>query len=71
MDRSEDIADALLFEGGFRLEQRGLFRPDQAGNAEPVSLGSHALGLLRLLVERQGELLAKDLIMEAIRNRPK
>src|ERR1700730_11339869 len=65
MDRS-DVADALLFEGRFRLEQRGLFRLDQAGNAEPVALGSRALDLLRLLVERQGELLAKDLIMETV-----
>jgi len=65
MDRL-DVADALLFEGRFRLEQRGLFRLDQAGNAEPVALGSRALDLLRLLVERQGELLAKDLIMETV-----
>jgi DNA-binding winged helix-turn-helix (wHTH) protein len=65
MDRS-DVADALLFEGRFRLEQRGLFRLDQAGNAEPVALGSRALDLLRLLVERQGELLAKDLIMGTV-----
>jgi DNA-binding winged helix-turn-helix (wHTH) protein len=31
-----------------------------------VALGSRALALLRLLVERQGELLAKDLIMETV-----
>jgi TolB-like protein len=65
MDRS-DVADGLLFEGRFRLEHRGLFRLDQAGKSEPVALGSRALDLLRLLVERQGELLAKDLIMEAV-----
>jgi TolB-like protein len=65
MDRS-DAADALLFEDRFRLERRGLFRLDLAGNAEPVALGSRALDLLRLLVERQGELLRKDLIMETV-----
>src|SRR5271170_4369775 len=65
MDRS-DVADALLFEDRFRLEHRGLFRLDHAGKAEPVALGSRALDLLRLLVERQGELLAKDLIMETV-----
>jgi TolB-like protein len=65
MDRS-DLAEALLIEGRFRLEQRGLFRLDQAGKSEPVALGSRALDLLRLLAERQGELLGKDLIMEAV-----
>src|SRR5271154_1201701 len=65
MDRS-DVADALLFEDRFRLERRGLFRLDQAGKAEPVALGSRGLDLLRLLAERQGELLAKDLIMETV-----
>ena len=65
MDRS-DLADALFFEGRFRLEHQGLFRLDQAGKSEPVVLGSRALDLLRLLVERQGELLAKDLIMETV-----
>ncbi len=65
MDRS-DLTDALLFEDRFRLERRGLFRLVQAGKAEPVALGSRALDLLRLLAERQGELLSKDLIMEMV-----
>ena len=65
MDRS-DLANAILFEDRFRLERRGLFRLDQAGKAEPVALGSRALDLLRLLAERQGELLSKDLIMEMV-----
>ncbi|HEY1260980.1 MAG TPA: winged helix-turn-helix domain-containing protein [Stellaceae bacterium] len=65
MDRS-DVADALLIEEEFRLERRGLFRLDQAGKAEPVALGSRALDLLRLLVERPGELLAKNLIMQTV-----
>ena len=65
MERS-DLAEFLLIEGRFRLEQRGLFRLDQAGKSEPVALGSRAFDLLRLLAERQGELLGKGLIMEAV-----
>ncbi len=64
MDRVA-FADARLFEG-FRLDCCGLARLDQAGVAEPVALGSRALDLLRLLTERQGELVSKDAIMEAV-----
>ena len=48
-------ADILFFEG-FRLDRSGggLFRLDQEGIAEPVVIGSRALDLLGLLVERQG-----------------
>src|SRR5271167_2185610 len=54
-------ADVLLFEG-FRFDLSGneLFRLDQAGIAVPIVIGSRALGLLRLLVERQGKLISKD-----------
>jgi TolB-like protein len=57
----------FLFEG-FRLDRDGdvLFRLNQGGGAEPVKLGARALGLLRLLVERQGELPSKDAIMQVI-----
>jgi TolB-like protein/DNA-binding winged helix-turn-helix (wHTH) protein/cytochrome c-type biogenesis protein CcmH/NrfG len=55
-----------LFFQGFRLDRRGLFRVDGADETEPVALSSRALDLLRLLAERQGELLPKDLIMEAV-----
>jgi DNA-binding winged helix-turn-helix (wHTH) protein len=60
-------ADSVLFEG-FRLDRRGgcLFRLDQEGVAAPVVLGSRALNLLGLLVERKGELVSKDEIMEAV-----
>jgi TolB-like protein/DNA-binding winged helix-turn-helix (wHTH) protein len=58
-------ADILLFEG-FRFDRGGLFRLDQADVATPVSIGSRALILLSLLVERQGELVSKDAIMEAV-----
>lgn len=58
-------ADVLLFED-FRLDRGGLFRLDQAGIATPVTLGSRALDLLGLLVERHGQLVSKDEIMEAV-----
>jgi TolB-like protein/DNA-binding winged helix-turn-helix (wHTH) protein/Tfp pilus assembly protein PilF len=60
-------ADVLLFEG-FRFDRgRGdLFRLDQAGVAAPVSIGSRSLALLGLLVERRGELVSKDAIMNAV-----
>ena len=58
-------ADTLYFEG-FRLERGGLSRVDQDGNVTPLPLGSRALDLLRLLVERQGELISKDEIMQAV-----
>jgi Transcriptional regulatory protein, C terminal len=55
-------ADSVLLEG-FRLDRRGgcLFRVDQGGVATPVALGSRATALL----ERRGELVSKDAIMEA------
>jgi DNA-binding winged helix-turn-helix (wHTH) protein len=52
-------ADVFVF-GGFRLDRTGLFRLDHAGTTEPLALGSRALDLLRLLVERQGQLISKD-----------
>jgi DNA-binding winged helix-turn-helix (wHTH) protein len=66
MDRA-DSAESILFEG-FRLDRRGgcLFRLDQAGAATPVVLGSRALNLLGLLVERKGAVISKDAIMAAV-----
>ena len=60
-------ADTLLFEG-FRLDRRsgGLFRLDDAGVAIAVTLGSRSRDLLRLLVERPGELVSKDAIMDSV-----
>jgi DNA-binding winged helix-turn-helix (wHTH) protein len=58
---------SILFEG-FRLDRRGgcLFLLDQEGVATPVALGSRAINLLSLLVERRGELVSKDAIMAAV-----
>jgi adenylate cyclase len=60
-------ADSVLLEG-FRLDHRSgcLFRVDQGGVATPVALGSRATKLLSLLVDRQGELVSKDTLMEAV-----
>jgi TolB-like protein/DNA-binding winged helix-turn-helix (wHTH) protein len=60
-------ADIFLFES-FRFDRSGgdLFRLDQTGVAAPVPIGSRALSLLGLLVERPGELCSKDAIMEAV-----
>jgi len=60
-------ADIFVFEG-FRLDCAGgcLFRTDRAEAAEPVALGSRALALLRLLLERQGKLVSKDDIMKIV-----
>ena len=54
--------DVLLFEG-FHLDRRGLFRRDEHGVLAPVAIGGRAVDLLRVLVERHGEVLSKaDLI---------
>jgi TolB-like protein/DNA-binding winged helix-turn-helix (wHTH) protein len=60
-------AKVLLFEA-FRLElpRGGLFRLDHAGITTPVAISSRALDLLWLLVDRQGQLVSKDAIMEAV-----
>jgi DNA-binding winged helix-turn-helix (wHTH) protein len=63
--------DTFLFEG-FRFHRcdRELFRLDEAGNGSPVSIGSRALDLLGLLVERQGKLVSKSEIIDAVAARP-
>jgi DNA-binding winged helix-turn-helix (wHTH) protein len=59
--------DISLFEG-FRLDRRGgaLFRRDERGVFAPMTIGSRALGILGVLVERPGELVSRDEIMEAV-----
>lgn len=53
---------------GFRFDRAGgcLFRVDGPGVGELVALGSRALALLGLLVERQGQLVSKDEIFAAV-----
>jgi TolB-like protein/DNA-binding winged helix-turn-helix (wHTH) protein len=54
----------FLFEG-FRLDRRGLFRRDENAALAPVEIGSRALAVLRVLLERPGDLVSRDEIMVA------
>ncbi len=58
--------DMLLFEG-FCLDRRGggLFRQDESGVSGPVAIGSRALDVLSVLIDRRGDLLSRDEIMAA------
>ena len=60
-------ADIFLFEG-FRLDRRGggLFRADEHGGLVPVVIGSRALDILGVLVERAGDLVSKDELIAAV-----
>ena len=60
-------ADILQFLG-LRLDrQRGvLYRVEDGDVAEPIGLGRRAVDLLGLLAERQGEVVSKDEIMNAV-----
>jgi DNA-binding winged helix-turn-helix (wHTH) protein len=55
----------FLFEG-FRLDRRGLFRRADGGYFVPVPLGSRALEVLIVLVERAGDLVSRDQIMKIV-----
>jgi TolB-like protein len=59
--------DIYLFDD-FRLDRRGggLFRCAEAGGPVRASLGSRALDVLRVLIERHGDLVAKDELMAAV-----
>jgi adenylate cyclase len=54
-----------LFEG-FRLDRRGLFWLDEHGVFVRVAIGSRALELLGVLIERHGALVSKDEITRAV-----
>jgi DNA-binding winged helix-turn-helix (wHTH) protein len=70
--RAEGAIEAVgsgIFEfERFRLDRRGggLFRPDQHGAFIPVTIGSRALDVLCVLVQRHGDLVSKDEIMAAV-----
>jgi adenylate cyclase len=59
--------DIILFEG-FRLDQRrgALFRRDERGVFAPIAMGSRALEILGVLVERSGDLVSRTEIMDAV-----
>jgi TolB-like protein len=53
---------------GFRLDRRSgvLFRRDQQGVFAPIAIGRRALDLLGVLVERPGDLVSRNEIIEAV-----
>jgi DNA-binding winged helix-turn-helix (wHTH) protein len=57
----------FLFDG-FRLDLRGggLFRRDGCGDFVPIAIGSRALDVLGVLVERPGDLVSRDAIIAAV-----
>ena len=60
-------AGFIQFEG-FRLDRRThtLFRRDEAGAFVPIAIGSRALEVLDLLLERAGELVSRDEFMATV-----
>ena len=60
-------AEVCLF-GGFRLDRRigVLFRRDEHGVFAPLVMGSRALDILRVLLERPGELVSRAEIISAV-----
>src|ERR1700730_18358465 len=59
--------DISQFEG-FRLDRRAgvLFRRDERGGFAPMAIGSRALDILGVLVERPGELVSRAEIIETV-----
>ena len=58
-------SDIFLFER-FRFDGRGLFRRAEDGGLVPLKIGSRAEEILRVLVERAGELVSKDEIIAKV-----
>jgi len=59
-------SEVFLFED-FRLDRRGgLYRRNGAAEFEPVAIGSRALDILGVLIERAGEVVSKDEIVAAV-----
>jgi DNA-binding winged helix-turn-helix (wHTH) protein len=56
--------DILQFDR-FHLDRRGLFRREEGAGLALVEVGSRALEVLRVLLERPGELVSRDQIMAA------
>jgi adenylate cyclase len=60
-------SSAVRFDGFLLdLSAGGLFRLDESGNPIPLPIGSRAADLLGILVERRGELVSKQAIMDAV-----
>jgi TolB-like protein/DNA-binding winged helix-turn-helix (wHTH) protein len=50
----------------FHLDRRGLFRRDEDAAMAPMEIGSRALDVLRVLLDRPGDLVTRDEIMAAV-----
>ena len=64
----QGLAPTEIFQfEDFRLDRRGgLFRCNGADTFEPVAIGSRALDILGMLIERAGEVVSKDEIIAAV-----
>ena len=58
-------SDIFLFYR-FRFDGRGLFRRAEDGGLVPLKIGSRAEEILRVLLERAGELVSKDEIITKV-----
>jgi class 3 adenylate cyclase/predicted ATPase len=58
-------SDVFLFED-FRLDRRGLFRRGPGNVLVPAKIGSRAFDILRMLIERAGELVLREEIVAAV-----
>src|ERR1700730_15950828 len=59
-------SEVFLFED-LRLDRRGgLFRREEGGAFGAVAIGSRALDILGVLIERAGEIVSKDEIIAAV-----
>jgi TolB-like protein/Flp pilus assembly protein TadD len=56
----------LFAEFRFDRAGGGLFRRDDQGKFAPVAIGSRALDLLAVMIERRGDVVSKDEIMAAV-----
>ena len=64
----EAVGSGIFEFERFRLDRRGggLFCADTQGAFVPVAIGSRALDVLSVLVQRHGDLVSKDEIMTAV-----
>jgi len=59
-------APGTVLFGDFRLDRRGLFRRNTHGEFLAVAVGSRALEVLTVLINRGGELVLRDELMAAV-----
>src|SRR3954462_9679403 len=63
-----DATADVLFFAGFRFDRGSgfLFRLNENGTAVPIELGSRSIDVLRVLIDKPGELVSKDAIMREV-----